>query len=199
MEIPVADAIWNPQVAIEEVKKDGDIKTPFVLLLIASIVAAIAGAISAYSLAGKGLIAKALGKAGVSPSVGWLAVGAFLIVLIGGLLSAFYYMLVMKALNTKYSYFAGIGTIAMTAMPASIGYLVLSILGLGGTIGAVIGLIIAVAFIALAVGTLYNATKIFFETDMITAFVGVSAFIMTMAIMVWPLIFRVISRVAASS
>lgn len=201
MKVPIGDVIWNPQMAVEEVKKDGNIKTPIVILLIAAIISAISGAISAYSTAGKGVFSKIMENLGFSggTSAGWGAIVSFLMVFIGGLIIAVYHMMVMKALNTKASYFGGVGTIAMTAMPASVGYLILAILGLAGVYGALIGAIIAAIFTALAAGTLYYATKTFFETDMITAFIGVSAFVVSIGIVALPAIMKVLSQIAPSS
>ncbi|RLF38505.1 MAG: hypothetical protein DRN00_03995 [Thermoplasmata archaeon] len=68
-------------------------------------------------------------------------------------------------------------------MPASLGFLIFSILSLGQLPGMIVGGIIALIFLALSAGTLYNATREFFETDMITALVGVSAFTASIALL----------------
>ena len=184
MTIPIVEAFWKPQEAIEEIKKERNLSVPIVYLVIAGILTAISFAIFSYSVGGtvslekRPLLAQLLNNPGIA------AVGGFLIVLIGGLLGGLYYMLVMGALKTKSDYFAGVATLAHTAMPASLGLLIVSILSLIPKAGPIIGAIIGLIFFALSAGTLYNATREFFETDMITALVGVTAFSLSISMVV---------------
>lgn len=193
MDIPIVESLWRPAEAIKVTRNENNIAVPIILLVISAIVSAISGAISTFSLP-KGIISQSF-KAIANPGVA--AIFTFVAVLIGGLLLGLYLMMVMRALNTRSSYFAGVATMAHTAMPTSLAFLIFSILALGGKIGIVIGTIIALIFLALAAGTLYNATREFFETDMVTALVGVSAFIASLTIIWMLLIFKGISLVKA--
>jgi len=174
MAVPIVEAFWRPQEAIEEVKKEGSLSTPIIYLVIAGILTAISLAILSYSVGGT--ISSETKFAQLLSNPGIAAAGGFLIVFVGGLLGGLYYMLVMGALKTESDYFAGVAALAHTAMPASLGLLIFSILTLIPTAGVIIGAIIGLIFFALSAGTLYNATREFFETDMVTALVGVSAF-----------------------
>ena len=183
MAIPIMEAFWKPQEAIEETKKEKNLSVPIVYLIIAGILTAISFALLGYS-AGGTVSSEGRPLAQLLNNPGIAAVGGFLIVLIGGLLGGLYYMLVMSALKTKSDYFAGVATLAHTAMPASLGLLIVSILSLIPKAGPIIGAIIGLIFFALSAGTLYNATREFFETDMITALVGVTAFSLSISMVV---------------
>ena len=182
MAVPIVEAFWKPQEAIEEVKKERNLSTPIIYLLIAGILTAISLAILSYNVGGT--ISSETKLAQMLSNPGIAAVAGFLLVFVGGLLGGLYYMLVMGALRTESDYFAGVATIAHTAMPASLGLLILSILSLIPKVGAIVGAIIGLIFFALSAGTLYNATREFFDTDMITAFVGVSAFVLSMSVII---------------
>lgn len=182
MAVPIVEAFWKPQEAIEEVKKERNLSTPIIYLLIAGILTAISLAILSYNVGGT--ISSETKLAQMLSNPGIAAVAGFLLVFVGGLLGGLYYMLVMDALRTESDYFAGVATIAHTAMPASLGLLILSILSLIPKVGAIVGAIIGLIFFALSAGTLYNATREFFDTDMITAFVGVSAFVLSMSVII---------------
>ena len=182
MAVPIVEAFWRPQEAIEDVKKEGNLSTPIIYLIIAGILTAISLALLSYSMGGTVSSAAKVAQLLSNPGMG--AISGFLLVFIGGLLGGLYYMLVMRALKTESDYFAGVATLAHTAMPASLGLLILSILSLVPKVGVIIGAIIALIFFALSAGTLYNATKEFFETDMVTAFVGVSAFVLSISLII---------------
>jgi len=182
MAVPIVEAFWKPQEAIEEVKKERNLSTPIIYLLIAGILTAISLAILSYNVGGT--ISSETKLAQMLSNPGIAAVAGFLLVFVGGLLGGLYYMLVMDALRTESDYFAGVATIAHTAMPASLGLLILSILSLIPKVGAIVGAIIGLIFFALSAGTLYNATREFFDTDMITTFVGVSAFVLSMSVII---------------
>ena len=190
MAVPIVEAFWKPQEAIEEVKKERNLSTPIIYLLIAGILTAISLAILSYSVGGtissETKLAQMLSNPGIATAAG------FLLVFVGGLLGGLYYMLVMGALRTESDYFAGVATIAHTAMPASLGLLILSILSLIPKVGVIIGAIIGLMFFALSAGTLYNATREFFETDMVTALVGVSAFALSMSVIIFAITFSLI-------
>jgi len=177
MAIPIVESLWKPTEAIDITRNDGNMGTPIVLLVIAAVLSAISGAILTFALPRKG----ALTKVPLNPGI--VAAVSFIGVLVGGLLLGLYLMMVMRALNTRSTYFAGVATVAHTAMPASLGFLIFSILSLGQLPGMIVGGIIALIFLALSAGTLYNATREFFETDMITALVGVSAFTASIALL----------------
>ena len=182
MAVPIVEAFWKPQEAIEGVKKERNLSTPIIYLLIAGILTAISLAILSYNVGGT--ISSETKLAQMLSNPGIAAVAGFLLVFVGGLLGGLYYMLVMDALRTESDYFAGVATIAHTAMPASLGLLILSILSLIPKVGAIVGAIIGLIFFALSAGTLYNATREFFDTDMITTFVGVSAFVLSMSVII---------------
>ena len=190
MAVPIVEAFWKPQEAIEEVKKERNLSTPIIYLLIAGILTAISLAILSYNVGGT--ISSETKLAQMLSNPGIAAVAGFLLVFVGGLLGGLYYMLVMGALRTESDYFAGVATIAHTAMPASLGLLILSILSLIPKVGAIVGAIIGLIFFALSAGTLYNATREFFDTDMITAFVGVSAFVLSMSVIICAITFSLI-------
>ncbi|HEX17157.1 MAG TPA: YIP1 family protein [Thermoplasmatales archaeon] len=201
MAIPIVEAFWKPQEAIEEIKKERNLSVPIVYLIIAGILTAISFALLGYS-AGGTVSSEGRPLAQLLNNPGIAAVGGFLIVLIGGLLGGLYYMLVMGALKTKSDYFAGVATLAHTAMPASLGLLIVSILSLIPKAGPIIGAIIGLVFFALSAGTLYNATREFFETDMITALVGVTAFSLSISMVVlaaaFPQLPNLLSKVTSS-
>jgi len=175
MAVPIVEAFWKPEEAIEDVKKERNLSTPIIFLIIAGILTAISLALLSYSMSGT--ISSTETRVAQFLSKPWMAaISGFLLVFIGGLLGGLYYMLVMRALKTESDYFAGVAALAHTAMPASLGLLIFSILTMIPKAGVIIGAIIGLIFFALSAGTLYNATREFFETDMVTALVGVSAF-----------------------
>ena len=190
MAVPIVEAFWKPQETIEEVKKERNLSTPIIYLLIAGILTAISLAILSYNVGGtissETKLAQMLSNPGIAAAAG------FLLVFVGGLLGGLYYMLVMGALRTESDYFAGVATIAHTAMPASLGMIILSVFSLIPVVGLIVGAIIALAFFALSAGTLYNATREFFETDMVTALVGVSAFALSMSVIIFAITFSLI-------
>ena len=183
MAVPIVEAFWKPEEAIEDVKKERNLSTPIIFLIIAGILTAISLALLSYSMSGT--ISSTETRVAQLLSKPWMAaISGFLLVFIGGLLGGLYYMLVMRALKTESDYFAGVATLAHTAMPSSLGLLILSVLSLIPKVGLIIGAIVALVFFALSAGTLYNATREFFETDMITAFVGVSAFVLSISVII---------------
>ncbi|HDD56988.1 MAG: hypothetical protein DRN09_00580 [Thermoplasmata archaeon] len=192
----IVEAFWKPQEDIEEVKKEGNLSTPIIYLLIAGILTAISLAILSYSVGGT--ISSETKLAQLLSNPGIAAAGGFLIVFVGGLLGGLYYMLVMRALKTESDYFAGVATIAHTAMPASLGFLILSVLSLIPMVGITIGVVISLIFFALSAGTLYNATREFFETDMVTALVGVSAFALSMIVVIYLFTFSMMTTFMTS-
>ncbi|HEC86306.1 MAG TPA: hypothetical protein ENI49_00300 [Thermoplasmatales archaeon] len=196
----IVEAFWKPQEDIEEVKKEKSLATPIIYLLIAGILTAISAPIFTYSMSSIRSAVYASGSVGsmLSAGPGVAAILGFLMVFLGGLLGGLYYMLVMRALKTESDYFAGVATIAHTAMPASLGFLILSVLSLLPMVGIIIGAIISLIFFALSAGTLYNATREFFETDMITAFVGVSAFALSMVVIIYLFTFSMMTTLMTS-
>jgi hypothetical protein len=176
--VSIWKAILKPEEAIKEIK-ERKLGSSILLLLIAAIIVTIASAIWIVSLSRN--FPYVQNNFGNVLAIG--ATSAFSLVFVGGLLCALYLQLVMRALGAKSDYFAGLSAISYTAAPLSIACLIASVLSfVPRGIGGVIALVIAAIFVALALGTLYNSTKQFFNTDMITAFVGVCALVATLAI-----------------
>ncbi|MEW6070733.1 MAG: YIP1 family protein [Candidatus Thermoplasmatota archaeon] len=176
--VNIGKAILKPEEAIKEIK-ERKLGGSILLLLIAAIVTTISAVIWVASLNLR--FPYFQNNFGNMLAIG--AVGAFIGVFVGGLLGGLYLQLVMRALGAKSDYFAGLSVVSYTAVPLSIACVIASVLTfVPKGIGGVITLIIATVFIALALGTLYNSIKQFFNTDMITAFVGVSVLVATLVL-----------------
>jgi hypothetical protein len=105
-------------------------------------------------------------------STGIAAVVTFVMIFIGGLFFSWILSIVMKVLDTKSSYFAGVTAVAYPLLLLSVANLVAMGAGYVPYFGGIIAFLITLIFTCMAFALTYRAIKDLFKTDMMTAFIG---------------------------
>lgn len=159
----------HPGEAIRIAKKIGSTGTSIGVLALAALVFAIISAIGTTKIMSlfPGAIPYTTGV-----STGIAAVVTFVIIFIGGLFFSWILQLVMKVLDTKSTYFAGVTTIAYPLLLLSIANLIAIGAGYIPYVGGIVAFLVSLIFACMAFALTYRAIKELFGTDIITAFIG---------------------------
>ena len=162
----VGKHLRNPSEAILESKKKKSIGKTIGYLALSAVLLAIAAAISS---AKTGLL---LGMIGTGPLI--LAVGVFLLVLVGAFVVGWIVALVATILGGKGDQYEGLTSVANALVVPSIGALVAVLVSFIPYVGVPLLFLVLAISISVGLASLYRSVKELFSTDMITAFVVVS-------------------------
>lgn len=170
------DYLKNPSGAIEEIKEKEMHEGSVGIMALAAILFAINSAIALnllnmmpVSVTGPSFVVKILNMGMVN-----LGVLVFFTVFLGGLFFGWVTKTIMNLLGGEGGYFEGLTTIAYPVLAATVGILVAMVLSYIPVVGTLLAFItIAVSF-SVAYASMYRFAKELFDTDMITAFVGIS-------------------------
>lgn len=188
--------LLNPVETILKAKEEKDMVRSILILLVASVLLGLAAAIA--------ILAVPLGDLDI-PTGGFMAIGAgimavvvFILVFIAGLFSGLVLRLVFTILGGEGTYFEGLTVVAYSLLPLSIGMIVTSLAIHVPFVGGIIAFVFFAIFSAVAYATMYRAAKELFETDMITAFVGISVIAAVMILSLYVLILSTIASIGFS-
>lgn len=161
------EIITNPGEALLKAKQEKNLGFSF----------AVAGLAAAFIAAGFFLLyLSTFSSSTIATSSGaetFMVIIVFTFVIIAELLLGSLASIVMKILGAKGGFFEGITVIGYSLFVASIGYLVFGLFSFIPLIGALIAGAIVLFFFGIAFAIMYKGLKELFETDMITALVGV--------------------------
>lgn len=170
------DYLKNPNEAVEEIAGKEMLEGSVGILALASVIFAVDGIIGIEMLRDMALtvqgpeVVLSLLKLGQLN----LAVELFAAVLVGGLFFGWITKLIMNLLGAEGSYFDGLTTIAYPVLAVSVGILLAMLFSYIPLIGTVLSFIAVAVFFTIGYASLYRFAKELFDTDMITAFVGIS-------------------------
>ena len=152
-------------------KREVDLTKSIGILVVAAVVFAIASVIGAQQFSS--MIPSRIATLGLAG----MGIGMFILIFIGGLFYGWLLQLTMTVLTGKGRYVDGLTAIAYTVFSLSIGAIISSILAYIPIAGMVIAFAVMSIFGVIGYGLIYKLTKMLFETDMITAFVGIAVLI----------------------
>jgi len=162
----VGKHLSRPAEAILESKKKRSTSKTISYLLLSSVLIAIAAAIAT---AKSSLL---LGVASTAPII--IAVGVFLLVLIGALVIGWLVQLVATILGGKGKYYEGLTSVTNALIVPSVGAVAAAVLSYIPFIGIPLVFLVLAISLSMGLATLYRSVKELFSSDMITAFVVVS-------------------------
>lgn len=162
----------HPGEIVKDVKKRKSLGNSIGILALAGVLFAITAVIGTSQLInlvpGNEILAN-LGGMGL----GIAAVIAFLIVFIGGLFLGWLLQLTMNTLGTKGNYFSGVSSIAYPFLILSVSNLAAALLSfIPSFIGPLLSFLVTIILGVMAFALTYRMIKDLFNTDMITAFIG---------------------------
>ena len=168
----VGKHLSRPAEAILESKKRRSTGKTFVYLILSSVLIALAAAIATAKAT---LLLGAVGTASVV-----IAIGVFLLVLVGGLIVGWLIQLIATTLGGKGRYYEGLTSVTNSLIVPAIGAVAAAILSYVPYIGLPLVFLVLAITLSIGVASLYRSVKELFSTDMITAFVVVS--VLTLAL-----------------
>lgn len=167
----------NPDQFVEKVKEGTMVEKSVGILALASVIFSVSTVLAVHLLKDMPVVVSGIEIVEYVLALGYEPMGAlaFLTVFIGGLFFSWIFMKIMNSLGGEGGFYEGVSSLAYPLLMVSIGVLITLVTSFVPTyIGNLLGfLVIAVTF-SVAYGSLFNFAKQLFETDMITAFIGVS-------------------------
>jgi hypothetical protein len=163
------EILTSPASAIARAKKEKNLGRSIGILVGSAVLLAIAAAI--------GVGAQPIANL---PGVGTgSAIGAFVVVLVGGLFLGWIVKVAMTTLGGRGEYFEGVTAVAYTSLPISVGIVIAAIIsavatGSAAIAGAIINFVVLAFFGVLGLAIMYRSVRELFRTDMITALIGVA-------------------------
>ncbi|MFH0836563.1 MAG: YIP1 family protein [Candidatus Aenigmatarchaeota archaeon] len=162
----VGKRLRKPAEAILETKKKKNMGKTIGYLVLSAVLLAIAAAIAS---AKTGLL---LGMIETGPLV--LAVGMFLLVVVGAFVVGWIVTLIATILGGKGDQYEGLTSVTNALFVPSIGALVAVLVSFVPYVGLPLIFLVLAISISIGLASLYRSVKELFSTDMITAFVVVS-------------------------
>lgn len=174
----------NPNQFVEKVKEGNMTEKSVGVLAIASALFSVNTVIAVHILKSMHVEITAIEIVNYVLALGYepMALLAFITVFLGGMFFSWVFQKVMNSLGAEGGFYEGVSSIAYPILLVSIGALItLAASFLPTYAGNLVGFVAIALTFSVAYASWFNFTKQLFETDMITAFIGISV---TMAIVV---------------
>lgn len=172
----MSQLLFNPTSEILKAKKEKNLNSTLIILLIESILIGLA----AYILSTKTL-AQPL-----------LAILVVFLYLASKLFYGFLIQIVFTVLGGKGKYFEGLTSIVYAMFPIASSFFVSSILVLIHPVGVLLSIIILLIFSVMGVSTFYRGVKELFNVDMIVAWIGISILVLSTVVAMYLMVFSTV-------